>query len=79
MNNICVNSINVAKFRHQLWVEHIELLDELVYDGTPVFVIKDDCLCVYSIMNLMKICPFSILLLYHEGNKRIHLRLWEID
>lgn len=79
MNNICVNSIDVAKFRHQLWVEHIEILDEFVYDGSVLFVLKDDYLCAFSMLNLLKIRKFSVSALYYEGNKRLHLRLCEAD
>lgn len=79
MNNICVNPIGLAKFRHQLWVEHIEILDEFVYDGSTLFVLKDDYLCMYSMLNLLKIRKFSVLLLYYEGNKRLHLRLLDED
>lgn len=79
MNKICVQSINVAAFRHQLWLEHIELLDEFVYDGNTLFVLKDDYLCAYSMLNLLKICKFSVLALYYEGNKRLHLRLLDED
>ena len=65
----------MAAFRHQLWLEHIVILDEFKYDNATLFVLENECLCPWEIQNLLRIAPFSILNLYYEGNLRMHLKI----
>ena len=74
-----INPSKLAAFRHQLWLEHIVVLDELKHDNATMFVLENACLCPWEIQNLVRIAPFSILNLYHDGNLRMHLRILEDD
>ena len=74
-----INTSQIAAFRHQLWLEHIEVLDEFKYDNSILFVLKNACLCPWKIKNLVRIAPFSILNLYYDGNLRMHLRILDAD
>lgn len=65
----------LAAFRRQLWFEHLPILEESEDFGLVYFIIEGDYICSYSIMNLMKIHPFGMALLYFEGNKRICISL----
>lgn len=67
----------LAAFRHQLWLEHIVVLDEFKYDDATLFVLDNAFLCPWEIQNLLRIAPFSILNLYYEGNLRMHLKISE--
>lgn len=69
----------LASFRHQLFLEHIEVLDEFEYEDTTLFALRDDDLTFWQIERLYRICKFSVLLLYCKGDKKIHLRLYHDD
>lgn len=65
----------MAAFRHQLWLEHLEVLDEFRDNDTTLFVLKRAYLCPWEIENLLKIVPFTVLNLYYDGNLRMHLQV----
>lgn len=70
-----VNYRKIIEFRHQLWLEHIQVLEEYHKGNSTYFVIEDDCISSFVIINLMKILPFGILTLYYEGNYKLVLSI----
>lgn len=72
-----VNYRKIVEFKHQLWLEHIQVLEEYHKGSSTYFVIEDDCITSYAIINLMKILPFGILALYYEGNRKLVLSILE--
>lgn len=70
-----INTPKVVAFRHQLWLEHVEVIEEFVVEDATFFVLKTPCICPWGIQNLIRIAPFSILNLYHDGMLRMHLRI----
>ena len=72
-----LNSPWLDKFRHELWLQHIEVIDEVTYKGSISFVLKDGILCSHEIEALMRIHSFNILNLYHDGNLRMHISCYD--
>lgn len=70
-----INHTLLGMFRHQLWLEHIEVLDEILYDNSTMFVINNDALTFWELKNLLSVCQFSIFNMYYEGNKKLHLAI----
>ena len=68
-----INNSWLERFRHQLWLEHIEVIDELHYKGNISFVLKSPILHGSEILALIKIRHFSIINLYHDGMLRMHI------
>lgn len=66
---------NLARFRNQLWLEHIEVYEETANQDYIIFVLAEDSLPCWSIENLLRICKFSIAMLYCDGNKHLCLLL----
>ena len=74
-----INNTKLGAFRHQLWLEHIPVIDEIIYNDTTTFVLAVPVLCPWEVERLMKIQPFSILMLAHDGNFKLHLMLLDND
>lgn len=74
-----MNTTKIAAFRHQLWLEHISVIDEIYYNDTTTFVIDQPSLASYELKNLLNIQPFSVLVMAHEGNFKLHLMLLDGD
>lgn len=70
-----ISQVLLESFRHQLSVERIEVIDEFEYRNGTMFVIQDDGLCYFHLEELLRICKFSILVLYYDGIKKLHLRI----
>lgn len=70
-----ISQVLLESFRHQLSVERIAVIDEFEYHNGTMFVIKDDGLCYFQIEELLRICKFSVLVLYYDGIKKLHLRI----
>lgn len=70
-----ISQVLLESFRNQLSVERIEVIDEFEYRNGTMFVIQDDCLCYFHLEELLRICKFSILVLYYDGIKKLHLRI----
>lgn len=65
----------LGSFRHQLWLEHIEVLEEFQNDTHVIFALKDYAVSYWSMDNLRRIAPFGIMQLYVDGNKTICLTI----
>lgn len=74
-----MNTTKIAAFRHQLRLEHISVIDEIYYNDTTTFVIDQPSLASYELKNLLNIHPFSVLVMAHEGNFKLHLMLLDND
>ena len=74
-----VNVNKMVAFRHQLWLEHISVIDEIYFNDTTTFVIDQPSLASYELKNLLNIQPFSVLVMAHEGNFKLHLMLLDND
>lgn len=61
----------LASFRHQLWLEHIEVLEEFQNDTHIVFALEEYAIPYWSLDNLRRITPFSIMRIYVDGNQKI--------
>lgn len=70
-----INHSLLATFRHTLWLEHINVMDEYLDNGMHVFVLEDDFLMHWQLDNLRRQAPFNIAMLYVEGNKRLCLTI----
>lgn len=65
----------LATFRHQLWLEHLNVLEEFSNELVYVFVLEEYDLTYWQIDNLRRQAPFNITMLYFEGNKRLCLTI----
>lgn len=65
----------LATFRHQLWLEHLNVLEEFSNDVAYIFVLEEYNLMYWQIENLRRQAPFNITMLYIEGNKRLCLTI----
>lgn len=74
-----INNTKLGAFRHQLWLEHITIVDEIRLNDTTTFVIEQPTLASWEMQNLLKISPFSVLVLAHDGNFKLHLMLLDND
>lgn len=72
-----ISSSLLGSFRHQLWLEHIEVLGEGSTDTCIWFAIEGHSLSYWQLDNLRRIAPVNILLMYHEGNLRLHLTIFK--
>ena len=70
-----ISSTLLGSFRHQLWLEHIEVLEEGSTDTCIWFAIEGYSIDYWQLDNLRRIAPVNILLMYHEGNLRLHLTI----
>lgn len=66
-----VNYEKIVAFRHQLWLEHVQVLEEYRRNNSIYFVLEEESLPSYTLINLMNILPFGILKLYYEGNSKL--------
>ena len=66
-----VNYEKIVAFRHQLWLEHVQVLEEYRRNNSTYFVLEEESLPSYTLINLMNILPFGILKLYYEGNSKL--------
>lgn len=62
-------------FRHQLWLEHVDVLEETIIHGYHAFILADHALPSWVLGNLVRICKFSVSMLYCDGNKRLCILL----
>lgn len=74
-----INNTKLGAFRHQLWLEHIEVVDEIRLNDTTTFVIEQPTLASWEMQNLLNISPFSVLVLAYNGNFKLHLMLLDND
>lgn len=74
-----MNKTKLGAFRHQLWLEHIEIVDEIRLNNNITFVIEQPTLEFWEMQNLLRIWPFSVLVLAHDGNFKLHLMLLDND
>lgn len=65
----------LGSFRHQLWLEHIEVLEEFQNDTHYIFALNSCSISYWNMDNLRRIAPFGIILLYVDGNKTICLTI----
>lgn len=70
-----ISSSLLGSFRHQLWLENIVVLEEGSTDVCFWFAIEGHSLGYWQLDNLRRIAPFNILLMYHDGNLRLHLTI----
>lgn len=70
-----VNYEKIVAFRHQLWLEHVQVLEEYRRNNSTYFVLEEESLPSYTLVNLMNILPFGILKLYYEGNSKLVLSI----
>lgn len=71
-----MNIVNLEYFKQKLWEFHIEILDEFEYNDTYLIVLNCDVFTKYELLTLMGISPFNILLMYFDGNKKLHLQFF---
>lgn len=70
-----INHTLLGMFRHQLWLEHIEVIEEFQTSTHHVFAIGNPSICYYSLDNLRRAAPFGIAMLYVDGNKCLCLTI----
>lgn len=70
-----LSSALLGSFRHQLWLEHIEVVEEFQNDTHYIFAINSCSISYWSMDNLRRIAPFGVVLLYVDGNKSICLSI----
>lgn len=68
-----INSIKLAKFRHQLWVEGYRDISVSHFCGLTAFIIDDRVMTSDVINRLKNIASFGVILIEHEGSSRIAL------
>lgn len=74
-----INYTLLDLFRHQIWLEHLTILDESSDDYGTLFVLEENFIISQSLLNLMNVTSFSILKLYFEGNAKLCLRVMHDD
>ena len=74
-----INHTLLGLFRHQLWLEHLTILDESEDDYGTLFVLEENFIISQSLLNLMVVTNFSILKLYFEGSAKLCLRVMHDD
>ena len=70
-----INHTLLGMFRHQLWLEHIEVKEEFQTNTHYVFAVDSHAVCYFSLDNLRRVVPFGIAMLYVEGHKCLCLTI----
>lgn len=73
MEKITINKVEA--FRHQLWLNHIAVIDEYEHNDTTCFVLESSVLTSYDLQRLAETSPFSILQLGYEGNFKLEIMI----
>lgn len=74
-----INYTLLELFRHQLWLEHLTILDESSDDYGTLFVLEEKFIVSHSLSNLMEVTHFAVIQLYFEGNAKLCLRVMHDD
>lgn len=74
-----INHTLLGLFRHQLWLEHLTILDESADDYGTLFVLEENFIISQSLSNLMEVTNFAVIQLYFEGNAKLCLRVMHDD
>ena len=70
-----ISSSLLASFRHQLWLEHISVVEETEYKQGHAFILEESSIMYWQLDNLRRIAPFNIATFYYEGNKVLALTI----
>lgn len=74
-----INHTLLGLFRHQLWLEHIEVLEEFKIKGSTAFAIKNLVLDSWSLLNLQRVARFKVCVMAFDGNFKLHLLIEDDD
>ena len=71
-----ISSSLLGSIRHQLYLEHIDVIDEDMTDVAYIFILKDASLMYWQLDNIRRIAPINICTLYYEGNKHLAITIF---
>lgn len=63
-----ISTAILGQIRHQLWLDHIEIVEEFEKNDFYLIAIRPSALSSYIIAELSRICPIGVVNLYVDGN-----------
>ena len=63
-----ISTAILGQIRHQLWLDHIEIVEEFEKGNLYLIAIRPSVLTCYEVANISRICPIGVMNLYVDGN-----------